>query len=57
MIKDLAMPAMLQPTPTLPLEKEDSKSATEWLVSLTLTLIDALVSMIHFAVLHRLPRR
>jgi hypothetical protein len=57
MIKDLAMPAMLQPTPTLPLEKEDSKSATEWLVSLTLTSIDALVSMIHFAVLHRLPRR
>jgi len=57
MTKSLAMPAIQQPTPTLPLEKQHRKPATEWLASLTLTSIDALVSMIHFAVLHRLPRR
>jgi hypothetical protein len=45
---------MQQPTPTLPTEKEHWKSVTGVLTSLMLTSIDAVVSAIHIAVLHRL---
>ncbi|MDE0976195.1 MAG: hypothetical protein OR999_02870 [Arenicellales bacterium] len=54
MTKALARLAMQQPAPTLPIEKEHGKSATGVLASLMLTSIEALVSMIHIAVLHRL---
>ncbi|MEO1846286.1 MAG: hypothetical protein ABGY05_02820 [Pseudomonadota bacterium] len=57
MSKALARLAMQQPAPTLPIEKEHGKSATRVLASLMLTSIDALVSMTHIVVLHRLPRR
>ena len=43
MTKALAMLAMQQPTPTLPIEKENWKFATGVLASLMLTLIDAMV--------------
>ena len=54
MAKALARLAMQQPTPTLPTEKEHWKSVTGVLTSLMLTSIDAVVSAIHIAVLHRL---
>ena len=57
MTKALARVAMQQPAATLSLEKEHGKSATGVLTSPMLTSIEALVGMIHFVVLHRLPRR
>ena len=55
MTKALAMLAVQQPTLTLPIEKEHRKSATGVLASLMLASIDAVVSVIHITVLHRLP--
>ena len=57
MTKALARPARQQLASALPIEKEHRKSATGVFAFLMLASIEALVGMIHFAVLHRLPRR